>query len=162
MRFTSTNTQTNRSSKKLRIDQREPSTNNSSAKPEQSFPGHQEFFAIFIRAGDSYKFNIHLKNRLAQLISELTAVNEAKDLYDYIAKTQMLAKFLGMLDFSPNWDIAADSIADIGEYTKISAIKVKKCIELAWAQHRLVVVVPWVVQYLEMMKWYASGLFQFL
>jgi hypothetical protein len=127
MRFTSTNTQTNRSSKKLRIDQREPSTNNSSAKPEQSFPGHQEL-----------------------------------DLYDYIAKTQMLAKFLGMLDFSPNWDIAADSIADIGEYTKISAIKVKKCIELAWAQHRLVVVVPWVVQYLEMMKWYASGLFQFL
>ena len=111
MRFTSTNAQTNRSSKTLLIDQR-GSLTNTAATPDQSFTGHQEFFSIFIRAGNSYAFNMHFKNRLAQLINEMTAVKETKDLCEYMAKTQTLAKFLGMLDFSPNWELAADSIPD--------------------------------------------------
>jgi hypothetical protein len=154
MRFTSTSIQTNRSSKKLRIDQR-GSSSHTSATLEQSFTGHQEFFSIFIRAGDSHNFNTHLKCRFAQLIHEMTAVNETKDLYDYIAKTQMLAKFLGMLDFSPNWDLAPDSISDKDCNMITSPINIRKFIEEAWIHHRLVIVIPWVTQYLGMMKWYA-------
>jgi hypothetical protein len=152
MRFTSTSVQTSRSSKKLRIDQRGPSSH-ASATPDHSFTGHQEFFSVFIRAGDSYSFNIHLKNRLAQQIHEMTVVNETKDLYDYIAKSQMLAKFLGMLDFSPNWDLAVDAISDRGYDMITSPIDVRRCIEEAWLHRRLVVVIPWVTQYLGMMKW---------
>ncbi|KAL3767557.1 hypothetical protein ACHAWU_000220 [Discostella pseudostelligera] len=156
MRFTSTNAQTNRSSKTLLIDQR-GSLTNTAATPDQSFTGHQEFFSIFIRAGNSYTFNMHFKNRLAQLINEMTAVKETKDLCEYMAKTQMLAKFLGMLDFSPNWELAADSIPD-RDYDLTSSINIRKCIEDAWIHNRLVVVIPWVTQYLGMMKWYAAEL----
>ncbi len=156
MRFTSTNAQTNRSSKTLLIDQR-GSLTNTAATPDQSFTGHQEFFSIFIRAGNSYAFNMHFKNRLAQLINEMTAVKETKDLCEYMAKTQMLAKFLGMLDFSPNWELAADSIPD-KDYDLTSSINIRKCIEDAWIHNRLVVVIPWVTQYLGMMKWYAVEL----
>jgi len=102
---------------------------------------------------------MHLKSRLAQQINEMTAVNETKDLYDYIAKTQMLAKFLGMLDFSPNWELAADSIPDRDYDLNTSSINIRKCIEEAWIHNRLVVVIPWVTQYLGMMKWYAVELF---
>eukprot|EP00571_Detonula_confervacea_P000080 CAMPEP_0172324684 /NCGR_PEP_ID=MMETSP1058-20130122/51971_1 /TAXON_ID=83371 /ORGANISM="Detonula confervacea, Strain CCMP 353" /LENGTH=1077 /DNA_ID=CAMNT_0013041025 /DNA_START=44 /DNA_END=3273 /DNA_ORIENTATION=+ len=156
MRFTSKSGQTNKSSRKLRIDHKGPSSTTNTA-PEQSFPGHQEFFSIFLRAGDSYKFNVHMKRRLAQIITEMTAVNETKGLCELIAKTQMLAKFLGMLVFSPNWDMSnGSSAADLlseNEDINLPPINIKECIEAAWKQYRLVVVVPWVVQFLGMMKW---------
>ena len=154
MRFTSTCGQTDKSSRKLRIDDTRSSSNTKSAS-ERNFPGHQEFFAIFLRAGDSYKFNFHLKHRLAHILSDMMSVNETKGLCDHIAKTQMLAKFLGMIAFSPNYDLAADSISDRGEDTNIPPINVKECIDAAWKQRRLVLVLPWVVQFLGMMKWYA-------
>ena len=154
MRFTSTCGQTDKSSRKLRIDDRR-SSSDTKAAPERNFPGHQEFFAIFLRAGDSYKFNFHLKHRLAHILSDMMAVNETKGLCDHIAKTQMLAKFLGMIAFSPNYDLAADSISDRGEDTNIPPINIKECIDAAWKQRRLVIVLPWVVQFLGMMKWYA-------
>jgi len=87
----------------------------------------------------------------------MTAVKETKDLCEYMAKTQTLAKFLGMLDFSPNWELAADSIPD-KDYDLTSSINIRKCIEDAWIHNRLVVVIPWVTQYLGMMKWYAVEL----
>lgn len=149
MRFTSTCGQTN---KRLRIDDKKSSTN-AKAAPEHNFSGHQELFAIFLRAGDSYKFNFHLKHRLANILSEMMAVNETKGLCDHIAKTQMLAKFLGMISFSPNYDLA-DLISDRGEAT-YPPINIKECINAAWKQRRLVIVIPWVVQFLGMMKWYA-------
>lgn len=158
MRFTSTSVQKSKSSKKLRIDQR-GSLSHPSATPEQSFSGHQEFFSIFIRAGDSHDFNTHFKHRLALILHDMTAVNETKNIFDNIAKTQMLAKFLGMLDFSPNWNIPDDSISDSGCDMISPPINVMKCIEEAWIHRRLVVVIPWVTQYLAMMKWYADDSF---
>lgn len=154
MRFTSTCGQADKSSRKLRIDEKRSSFN-AKAAPEHNFPGHQEFFAIFLRAGDSYKFNIHLKHRLAHVLSDMMSVKETKGLCDHIAKTQMLAKFLGMISFSPNYDIVAE-ISGRDEDTTIPPINVKEYIEAAWKQRRLVIVVPWVVQFLGMMKWYAS------
>ena len=162
MRFTSKSGQTNKSSRKLRIDQKGTS---SSAKtmPQQSFTGHQEFFFLFLQAGDSYKFNMHMKRRLAQMITEMSAVNATKGLCEHISKTQMLAKFLGLLVFSSNWDFSddnssSDSIVEHEEVSNLSPINVKNCIESAWKHFRLIVVIPWVVQYLGMMKWYVVGL----
>jgi hypothetical protein len=153
MRFTSICGETDKSSRKLRLDEKRSSFN-ATAAPELNFPGHQEFFAIFLRAGDSYKFNIHLKHRLAHVLSEMMSVKETKGLCDHIAKTQMLAKFLGLISFSPNYDVAADSISGRDEDTTIPPINVKECIEAAWKQRRLVITVPWAVQFLGMMKWY--------
>ena len=154
MSFTSKSGQTNKSSRKLRIDQKGPSSNSTTATPEQSFSGHQEFFSTFLRAGDSHRFNVHLQRRLSQLIQEMNAVNETKGLCDHIAKTQMLAKVLGMLVFSPNWDLSGSDSGCI----EISPppINIQDCIELAWEQSRLVVIIPWVVQFLSMMKWCVS------
>ena len=160
MRFTSKSGQTNKSSRKLRIDQKGQSSNANNT-PEQSFTerGHQEFFFLFLQAGDSYKFNIHMKRRLAQMITEMSAVNDTKGLCEHISKTQMLAKFLGMLVFSPNWNVSSCSVqAEVEDTTNLAPINIKECIEIAWKQMRLVVVIPWVVQYLRMMKWYVRQL----
>ena len=159
MRFTSKSGQTNKSSRKLRIDQKGGSSSNTKTTPDQSFAiGHQEFFFIFLQAGDSYKFNVHMKRRLAQLITEMSAVNETKGLCEHISKTQMLAKFLGMLVFSPNWDMSVNNPNSVIDHNNNSAVNsfpidVKKCIVTAWKQYRLVVVIPWAVQYLRMMRW---------
>jgi len=157
MRFTSKSGQTNKSSRKLRIDQKGPSPNTNTTLPEQSFPGHQEFFSIFLRSGDSYKFNVHLKFLLVQMITEMSAVNETKGLCEHIAKTQMLAKFLGMLVFSPNWNLssvsATTNLTSGNMDINLPPINIKECIEGAWKQSRLVIVIPWVVQFLGMMKW---------
>jgi len=158
MRFTSKSGQTNKSSRKLRIDQKGTSSNIKTT-PDQSFAiGHQEFFFIFLQAGDSYKFNVHMKRRLARLITEMSAVNETKGLCEHISKTQMLAKFLGMLVFSPNWDMSVNTPNSVIDHNNNSAVNsfpidVKKCIVTAWKQYRLVVVIPWAVQYLRMMRW---------
>ena len=154
MRFTTKSGQANKSSRKVQIDQAGPS---SDTNKDQSFPGHQEFFSLFLRAGDSHKFNIQMKRRMAQIINEQSAVNETKGLCEQMAKTQMIAKFLGMLEFSPNWDLSSGNFdTDISygnEDFSLPPIKVKECIESAWEHRRLVVVIPWVVQFLQMMKW---------
>ena len=164
MRFTSKSGQTNKSSHKLSIDQKVSSSTASTTVPEQSFQGHQEFFVLFLKSGDSYKFNVHLKRRLVRLISKMTAVNDTKGLCQHISKTQLLAKFLGLLVFGPNWDLTnGDSSASLMSSDmeenfddNLPPINIKKIIEAAWKEYRLIVVVPWVVQFLGMIKWYES------
>lgn len=160
MRFTSRGGQTNKrsSSRKLTIDQKRPSSSDTSL-PKQYFRGHQEFFAIFLNAADSYKFNTHLKRRLAQLVTEMTAVNETKGLCNHLAKTRMLAKFLGLLVFSPDWTFSgSDSASDTAKLvrtggTEIPPIDLKRQVEMAWKDYRLAIVIPWVVEFLKMMTW---------
>lgn len=85
-------------------------------------------------------------------------MNETKGLCEHMAKTQMLAKFLGMLVFSPNWGLANGSPSDDAENENedmsLLPIDINECIRAAWDQYRLIVVVPWVIQFLGMMKWY--------
>ena len=87
-------------------------------------------------------------------MSDMMLVNETKGLCIHIAKTQMVAKFLGIIVFSPNYGIPGDSISSIRE--EIPVIDILDCIGAAWNQRRLVIVIPWVVQFLGMMKWYAE------
>ena len=154
MRFTSKAGRADKSSRKLRIDDKGSSSSATKFSPEHNFPGHQEFFAIFLQASESHKFNSHLKHRLGQFMSDMMLVNEIKGLCIHIAKTQMVAKFLGIIVFSPNYGIPGDSISSIRE--EIPVIDILDCIGAAWNQRRLVIVIPWVVQFLGMMKWYAE------
>lgn len=154
MRFTSKSSQTNKSSRKLRIDSKGPSSNPTTANPEQSFTGHQEFFSTFLRAGDSHRFNIHLQQRLSQIITEMSSVDEVKGLCDHLAKTQMLAKFLGLLVFSPNWDLSTVDLSSGNNNVNMAPVNIKESVQSAWEQSRLVAVIPWVVQFLGMIKWY--------
>ena len=155
MRFTLKAGRTDKSSRKLRIDDKGSSSSVTNSSPEHNFPGHQEFFATFLQAGDSYKFNSHLKHRLGQILSDMMLVNETKGLSIHIAKAQMVAKFLGMNTFSPNYGNPGDSISSVRE--EIPVIDILNCIGAAWNQRRLVIVIPWVVQFLGMMKWYAHS-----
>ena len=65
----------------------------------------------------------------------------------------MLAKYLGLLVFSPNWDISAGNGSDSSSIDNLPPIDVKGAVEDAWEQSRLIAVVPWVIQFLAMMKW---------
>ena len=96
-----------------------------------------------------------MKQRLSQLLIEMTAVNDTKGLCQYIAKMMMLAKFLGLLVFSPNWSVNVEDIASENSVclNEVPPIDLKQQIETAWKQYRLVVVIPWVVEYLKMMTW---------
>ena len=145
-RFTSTSQHTSsRSSGKLQIN---TETNSNPSLPSESFAaGHQEFFYIFIRAADSYTFNTHLKNKLATLLQDLNATNQVKGLCDHMAKTQMVALFLGLLVFSPNWSVPSCL------HQVPPSFDLLQCIEDGWVHRRLVIVIPWVVQFLSMLKW---------
>ena len=155
MRFTSKSGQKSKSSRKLSLDQKGSSFNE--VTPEQSFQGHQEFFLIVLQAGDSYRFNTHLKRRLAQSISEMSTANETKGLCLHIAKLQLLAKFLGLLVFSPNWYLSSERECDISDANSLPPLDLKMHITNAWNDYRLVVVIPWVVKFLGMMRWDVSS-----
>jgi hypothetical protein len=160
-RFTSRGGQTNKrsSSRKLTVDRKRSSSGYVKSLPQRNFRGHQEFFHLFLNVSDSYKFNTHLKRRLAQLVAEMSLVNDTKGLCQHIEKTRMMAKFLGLLVFSPYWNISgSDSLADTAEMGSVSCIElppidIKGHIESAWKGHRLVLVIPWVVEFLKMMTW---------
>lgn len=86
-------------------------------------------------------------------------MNVTKGLCQHIEKTKMLAKFLGLIVLSPYWSISdLDSSADTTETGSVSCIElppidIKGHIESAWKEHRLVIVIPWVVEFLKMMTW---------
>ena len=155
MRFTSKSGQKSKSSRKLSLDQKGSSLNE--VTPEQSFQGHQEFFFMVLQAGDSYRFNTHLKRRLARSISEMSTANETKGLCLHIAKLQLLAKFLGLLVFSPNWDLSSERGCDVSDANSLPPLDLKMHITKAWNDYRLVVVIPWVVKFLSMMRWDVSS-----
>lgn len=154
-RFTTRGNQTNKhsSSRKLTVDQKQTSYNTESSSPKQFFRGHQEFFALFINACDSYKFNTHLMQRLSQLIVDLAATNDTKCLCQQIIKTTMLAKFLGLLVFSPNWSVSGNETNGNTTGVAVPPIDLVDQISNAWKEYRLVLVIPWVVEFLKMMKW---------
>mmetsp|Transcript_16799 Transcript_16799/g.31831 ORF Transcript_16799/g.31831 Transcript_16799/m.31831 type:complete len:1230 (+) Transcript_16799:81-3770(+) len=150
-RFTSKVAQKNRSIKLLVLTDSAPKSNSS---PDHLFMGHQEFFFIFLNTVDSHSLNHHLKRRLVNLILSKSSSNELKDVELRINELKMLAKFLGMLVFSPNWDIDEISITDTANFSLITpTIPVNSIIEEAYNNGKLVLVLPWILSYLWMMSW---------
>ena len=155
MRFTSKSGLKNKSSRKLSLDHKNSSINQ--ASPEQSFQGHQEFFFIVLQAGDSYRFSTHLKRTLALSISEMSAMNETKGLCLRISKLQLIAKFLGLLVFGPNWGMTSEEQVCISDTNSLSPLDLKARITSSWNDYRLVIDIPWIVKFLSMMRWDASS-----
>ena len=169
-RFTAKGGQKNRSIKKL--EDKNASTTSSSFGPEHYFSGHQEFFFIFLRAVDSHQFGVHLSRRLVGLIDGMDAGADARGFEDRVLKLQMLSKFLGMLVFSPGWDLSTNANAGVASSAKGSnaidsdakeslaylnctnpIMDVRKYVEEGWRNCRLIVTIPWVVEYLRMATW---------
>ena len=95
------------------------------------------------------------------MVSEMTEVTDTKGICQNIGKTQLFAKFLGLLVFGPNWNLGQGSdLSNTNEYDAVKAIgdnsppiELKDCILASWQQYRLIIVIPWVVQFLGMIKW---------
>jgi hypothetical protein len=128
----------------------------------QFFPGHQEFFFIFLQAADSYNFGVHLKSRLVAGIKDLERQNELNGFQERLARQQLLAKFLGVLLFSPNWHpsgvsdvLKSASTEDLEIWTSVTDIPLPLCdfIENAQNEHRLFGTIPWILELLRMAKW---------
>jgi hypothetical protein len=128
----------------------------------QFFPGHQEFFFIFLQAADSYNFGVHLKSRLVAGIKDLERQNELNGFQERLARQQLLAKFLGVLLFSPNWHpsgvsdvLKSASTEDLEIWTSVTDIPLPLCdfIENARNEHRLFGTIPWILELLRMAKW---------
>lgn len=89
----------------------------------------------------------------------MAAVNDTKGLCNHLAKTIMVAKFLGLLVFSPNWTIGegkpcvSSTITKGFAYNEMASFDLKRQIENAWMEYRLVMVIPWVVEFLKMMRY---------
>jgi hypothetical protein len=163
-RFSSKVSQTNKSSRKVVAD---PKRDAKAASPvedaQQYFTGHQEFFFIFLMSADSYVFGIHLRNKLIAKLLELSSNATKKDFEKRLMDLQLVARFLGVLVFSPNWQASGTELAAYGTIRTessdgliqlgASGLSVVGAVEKAWKSSNLVSVVPWVVEILRMATW---------
>ena len=130
----------------------------STMTPDQYFTGHQEFFFRFIRYVDSYSFSIHLRNRLVALVTSMWSSNETKGLEQRVMKLQMLSKFLGVLAFSPHWTdesytLDPPSLSNEVADTTTPFIQIKDFLEKGWNERKLIVTIPWILSFFQMMNW---------
>jgi hypothetical protein len=159
-RFSSKVGATKKSGGKVNFGQNEDSGVSSPiSEAQQRFPGHQEFFFLFIQSIDSYSFSVHLKSRLAMLVTGMTSSFSLKGLSTKLLKLQLLSRFLGLLVFSPNWGTGSEIHVLSADDTKSWIATTEPClpflemIKSAWAHRQVVTVIPWVVEYLRMAKW---------
>ena len=115
---------------------------------------------------------MHLSRRLVGLIDEIDAGTDARGFEDRVLRLQMLSRFLGMLVFSPGWNLSTNGSGGFAGNTKASGaidadskeslaylncaqpvIDVRKYVEVGWRDCRLIVTIPWVVEYLRMATW---------
>ena len=61
---------------------------------------------------------MHLIRRLVGLIDGMDASADARGFEGRVLKLQMLSKFLGMLVFSPGWDLSSNTNAGVASSTK--------------------------------------------
>lgn len=126
---------------------------------QQKFPGHQEFFFLFMQSTDSYNFGVHLKSRLAMLITGMASSFTQKGISTKLLKLRLLSRFLGFLVFSPTWGTGSELRVLSADETISWLATTEPCLPLlemlrtSWANRQIVTVVPWVVEYLCMAKW---------
>ncbi|PIK33976.1 putative codanin-1 isoform X3 [Apostichopus japonicus] len=140
--------------------------------PPPQFPGCQEFFRKFILEADSYTFNQHLMDCISARIQELNKFSylpdqgitssasfpdkELKDQFLACLQTvQILAKFLGLIKFLPykqNEKVSEKLKEEImaGRPKEPYQLDILSCLWAGYHHKRLVLVVPWLVEYLSM------------
>ncbi|CAN0104280.1 unnamed protein product [Scytosiphon promiscuus] len=158
------------------------------------FPGNQEFFYHIILVLDSYTFNSHLKAEFAAEIHRLyfeqdmiemgkngvghikevagtsdrsnSAAGEGvKGFTGTMVKLKVLAKFLGLLTFCPNWGVLApdatststthgSTVRSVTEKAPTTCpLPLETYLNHAWSTAGLVGAVPWMADFMRMMKW---------
>ena len=155
-RFSSKGTQRTKSSKNLVFDpSKELGTGSPVVEAKEFFPGHQEFFFIFIMSADCFSFGIHLKNRLKDAILSLLSAHSLKGLERRLSRLQVFARFLGLLIFSPCWHEQGlmGGVKEAKVFSFDPGLPLFQLIESAWKERRLVITVPWVVEFLRMARW---------
>lgn len=138
---------------------------------QQHFPGHQEFFFLFMQSADSYNFNLHLRNQLVhRLKCEQATYDSRKNLEARLQNMQLLARFLGYLVFSPNWSRVVsgkfsdanqcpsppDGLHQLEAEDNDGGIQFTNLIQSAWNSGHLVYVIPWITELLKMSSWDAT------
>jgi hypothetical protein len=136
-------------------------------KEEQAkelFPGHQEFFFLFLMSADSFRFNAHLRNQLVHLIT-VQHTNTSHSIEASLLEKRMVSRFLGVLVFSPSWyefrskvnvlgnDVTGpDSLKQL-EADATNGLDLIGIIKKAQVEGNLSIVIPWVTEFLKMASW---------
>lgn len=157
-RFSTKASQTNKSSRKVVADPKRDAKANDA---QHYFTGHQEFFYIFITSADSYVFGIHLRNKMIAKLQEMSCGASRHDFERRLMDLQLVARFLGVLIFSPNWQASESQMSStvLSEssdgFVQLGAcgLSIIEVVEKAWTSRSLVAVVPWVVEILRMTTW---------
>jgi hypothetical protein len=126
------------------------------------FTGYQEFFFIFMYSIDSYNFSVQMLNQIAtmtkRLISDLSSNGVEKRALDL----QMIARFLGVLVFSPNWRTEAVDWSKIKPVPPVDTglqtldsigLCLVKMVQEASDGGFLFFVIPWMTELLKMSQW---------
>nr|XP_054759399.1 codanin-1-like [Lytechinus pictus] len=145
--------------------------------PPPSFQGCQEFFRDFILATNSYTFNQHLMDSFSTKLIELNDIQlpiadqvdmnsvvdaEARENFSScLLSLRVLSKFLGFLVFLPYQgdghlpDIMKDNVITMRSRAPLT-VDILGCLSLSDSKQRLILTLPWVVEYLSMMDGLAS------
>jgi hypothetical protein len=85
-----------------------------------AIPGNQEFFLRFLLACDSFRFLSVLHRALgAELLRQLSGPEGSQAPGDvstpcvHLARLRLLAKFLGVLTFCPNWTSVDEAVSTL-------------------------------------------------
>ncbi|XP_033918413.1 codanin-1 [Melopsittacus undulatus] len=140
--------------------------------PPPSFPGCQQFFRDFILSAGSYQFNQHLMDSLCLKILELNGLtlvehehsdgeadmdeqDEKKRFTVVLLSLRLLAKFLGFLVFLPYRTVEQptrdlqDSAVALRNQT-LPVLDVLKLLRQSIQDHRCILTIPWIVEYLSL------------
>lgn len=98
---------------------------------------------------------------MATVLTELGADHTTNDLERRLMKSQLFARFLGYLVFSPNWQGAGIDLRNIMPPASVDGLQqldslglpLVKALEEAWRGGYVLGVVPWITELLKMAKW---------
>lgn len=167
-RFSSKTTRTDRSTKTLVADPKlETNGSPPAVAAQQLFPGHQEFFYLFVMSADSYKFTMHLRARLVVVIRDCVRNVGIQDIGKKVMDLRLVARFLGVILFSPNWRSSREKESNLPSASPgasldglhqldASGLSVIDCVNGAIVDRSLVVSIPWIVELLRPSQWDAQ------
>lgn len=164
-RFSKSTSQSRSSSHKVAAD---PARSSNSPRSEalHLFPGHQEFFFIFILSADSYAFTIHLRRAIINKMINTMKISEDEFSERKLMEMCMLARYVGLLFFSPNWRsfgatkeyLSTDPALDAVLQLKSCGLCIMSALESSVSDNKLHLTVPWVVELLQLSSWDLSAL----
>ena len=131
---------------------------------QQYFTGHAEFFFLFFLYADSYLLGTHLQRQLIAQLQQVLPPKMARPTEKEILDARLLARFLGVIVFSPHWQSSSSSSSLHDESIPVS--RIDELNQLATAglstiEHindgmkngNLLLSVSWTVELLKMGQW---------